>query len=108
MPPASEVREITIFYSENAEELLPDDYEPKEFMLKTAEEIRPIIEKLEGIPISRIPLVDGDDADEGPNWILNLHFRNRQFRFLTVDRKQVSGNAIDSSEIFRYLREHFT
>ena len=108
MPPASEVREISICYSENVGDLLPDDHEPKEFELTNAEEIRRIVGKLEGIPISRMPLVDGDKVDQGPNWILNIYFQDRQFRFVGVDKKHVSGRDSKNSELYQYLKSHYT
>lgn len=108
LPPASEIREISIYYSENIGDLLPDDNDPKEFVLTNAEEIRRILGKLEGMPISRISLVDGDKVDEGPNWILNIHFKNGQFRFIDVDKNHVSGNDSKNSGLYQYLKGHYT
>ncbi len=108
LPPASEIREISIYYSENIGDLLPDNYEPKEFVLTNAEEIRRILEKLEGIPISRNPLIDSDKVDEGPNWILNIYFEDGQFRFVSVDKQHVSGINSKNSELYQYLKRHYT
>ncbi|MCH9693779.1 MAG: hypothetical protein K0U72_04645 [Gammaproteobacteria bacterium] len=108
LPPASDVREIAIYYSENIGDLLPDEYQPKEFVLKNAEEIGQVIKRLEGILISRVPLMDSDDMDEGPNWILNIYFENGGFRFITVDKKHVSGSVNKNSMLYQYLNDHYT
>ena len=108
LPSESEIREITIIYSENIGDLLPDDYDPKEFVLRSAEEISRLLEHLEGVPISRIPLIDSESTDEGPNWILNIFFENGDFRFVSVDKKHVAGSAIKNSELYQYLKGHYT
>ncbi|MDJ0701578.1 MAG: hypothetical protein QNJ07_17160 [Woeseiaceae bacterium] len=108
LPPATEIREISIVYSENIGDLLPDDYDPKEFVLKNVEEISRVLENLEGIPISRIPLIDSDNTDDGPNWILNIYYENGEFRFVTVDKEHVSGQVIKNSELYQYLKGHYT
>lgn len=108
LPPATDIREISISYSENIGDLLPDDYDPKEFVLKNVEEISQVLENLEGIPISRIPLIDSENMDEGPNWILNIYFENGEFRFISVDKKHVSGSVIKNSELYQHLKDHYT
>ena len=108
LPPASEVREIAISFNENIGDLLPDDYESKEFELTTHEEISRVLEHLQGIPVSQIPLIDSDTMDEGPNWILNIYFKDGGFRFVTVDKEHVSGSAIKNSKLYQYLRDHYT
>jgi len=108
LPPAAEIREISIYYSENIGDLLPDDYEPKEFVLKNVEEISRVLENLEGVPISPLPLIDSDNMDEGPNWILNIYFENGEFIFVSVDKKHVSGIVIKNSELYQYLKGHYT
>lgn len=108
LPPATEIREIAISYNENIGDLLPDDYDSKEFVLKDVEEISRVLENLGGIPISRIPLIDSESTDEGPNWILNIYFENGEFRFISVDRKHVSGNVIKNSALYQYLKDHYT
>ena len=108
MPPAADIREISIVYNENIGDLLPDDYEPKEFVLKNVDEMSRLLEHLEGVLISRIPLVDSDDTDDGPNWILNLYFKGGEFRFITVDREHVSGDAIENSALYQHLNKHYT
>jgi hypothetical protein len=107
LPPASDVREIVIYYSENIGDLLPDDYDPKEFVLKNVEEIGPVLKNLEGIPISRVPLIDSENMDEGPNWILSIYFENGDFRFITVDKKHVSGSVTKNSMLYQYLKDHY-
>ena len=108
LPPAADIREISIVYSENIGDLLPDDYDSKEFVLKNVDEISRVLEHLEGVPISRVPLIDSDDTDEGPNWILNIYFEDGGFRFITVDKEHVSGDVIKNSAIYQYLRNHYT
>ncbi len=108
LPPATEVSEISISYNENIGDLLPDDYDSKEFVLKSADEISRVLQYLEGVPISRLPLIDSENMDEGPNWILNIYFKNGEFRFVSVDKKYVSGNASKNSELYQYLRGHYT
>ncbi len=108
LPPAREIREVVISFNENIGDLLPDDYESKEFALSSAEEISRILEHLDGVPVSRIPLIDSDSTDEGPNWILNICFENGDFRFVTVDKMHVSGSAIKNSKLYQYLKDHYT
>ena len=108
LPPASEIREISISYSENIGDLLPDDYDPKEFVLTNAEEISRVLEHLEDLPISRVPLIDSESTDDGPNWILNIYFENGDFRFISVDKKHISGSAIKNSELYQYLKGQYT
>ena len=108
LPPAGEIREISIVYNENIGDLLPDDYDPKEFVLKNADEISRVLEHLEGVLISRVPLIDSDDTDDGPNWILNIYFEDGEFRFITVDKEHVSGELIKNSALYQYLRDHYT
>jgi hypothetical protein len=108
LPPATDIREISIVYSENIGDLLPDDYDSKEFVLKNVDEISLVLEHLEGVPISRVPLIDSDDTDEGPNWILNIYFKNGELRFITVDKEHVSGDVMKNSALYQYLRNHYT
>ncbi len=108
LPPASEIREISISFNESIGDLLPDDYDSKEFVLTNAGEISRVLEHLEGVPVSRIPLIDSDSTDEGPNWILNIYFENGDFRFVTVDKKHVSGSTIKNSGLYQYLKAHYT
>ena len=108
LPPAADIREITIVYSETIGDLLPDDYESKEFVLRDVDEISRVLKHLEGVPIGRVPMIDSDDMDEGPNWILNIHFKDGGFRFITVDKKHVSGDVTIDSALYQYLRNHYT
>jgi hypothetical protein len=108
LPPATEIREISISYNENIGDLLPDDYDSKEFVLKSAEEIIRVLEKLEGVPISRVPLINGENMVQGPNWILNIYFENGEFRFICVDKEYVSGNIFKNSELYQYLKGHYS
>lgn len=107
LPPAADIHEISIIYSENTGDLLPADYEPKEFVLKNVDEISRVLEHLGGVPISRVPLMDSDDTDEGPNWILNIYFEDGGFRFITVDKMHVAGEIIRDSALYQYLRNHY-
>lgn len=108
LPPATEIREISISYNENIGDLLPDDYDSKEFVLKNVDEISRMLENLEGFPISRLPLIDSENMDEGPNWILNVYFENGEFRFISVDKNHVSGIVFKNSELYQYLKGHYT
>jgi hypothetical protein len=105
---AIEIREISISYSENIGDLLPDDYDPKEFTLRKPDEINRILEILGDVPISRMPLIDSNEIDEGPGWMLNVYFENGDYRYISIDKNHVSGKIIKNSKIFRFLNDNYT
>ncbi len=87
---------------------MPDDYEPKNFDITSENEIEVILDLIGNFPVSRVPLIKSDDTDNGPNWIINIYFKNGDFRFIPVDKTQILGKTIKSSQLYEYLRKKYT
>ena len=96
---SEEIEKMVIFYNEKQADLLPDEYEQKEFILTSREEIQKLGDLLLGLPLPRQPLFDGEKMDEGENWLINIYFA-KEHRYIYVDKN------INAS-LYGYLKEHY-
>jgi len=96
---SSQIDKIVIFYNEKLADLLPDNYEKKEFRLTDKKEIQTLGDLLLGFPLAREPLFDSENMDDGENWLLNIYF-DTNHRYLYVDKN------INSS-LYEYLNENY-
>lgn len=105
LPPTDQIKSIVIYYSES-----DDDYEPKEFKLSDENDIANVRDLIGDIPISKLPLIDSEQMDSRQSWIINIYFKDAEsdFRYIAVDKKQVSGTLIDSSPLYEFLRKKYT
>ena len=108
LPDSNKIKYLHIVYNESIGDLLPDDYESKEFKVTVRHEIEIIRKHIGNLPVSKVPLVKSDILDDGPNWIINLYFSNGDFRYIIVDKKQISGKAAESSPLYKYLKNKYT
>ena len=96
---SSEIDKIVIFYNEKLADLLPIDNEPKEFRLTERKEIQELGDLLLDLALTRQPLFDSDNMDEGKNWLINIYF-DHDHRYLYVDKN------INAS-LYAYLNENY-
>ena len=108
LPPENEIEEIVVFYNEAVGGLLPDAHEPKEFKIVDFGEIRKIRTLIGTRKIAKQPLMNSDEMDVGPNWVINIFLKSGSFRYIAVDKKQVSGVPAPSSELYQHLRKNYT
>ena len=88
---SSEIDKIVIFYNEQNDS--------KEFRLTEKKEIQELGDLLLDLPLTRQPLFDSDNMDEGENWLINIYF-DRNHRYLYVDKN------INSS-LYEYLNANY-
>ena len=108
LPPINQIENIHIYYSEAIGDLLPDDYEPKEFKITDRKELEVILGLIGDAPISRVPLINSDVMDDGQNWMINVYFKDGGFRYIPVDKKQILGVASKESALYAYLKNNYT
>ena len=96
---SEEIDKIVIFYNEKEAHLLPDEYEQKEFILTNKEDIQKLGDLLLGLPLAPQPLFDGENMDEGENWLINIYFA-KEHRYIYVDKN------INAS-LYGYFRTHY-
>ena len=96
---SEEIEKMVIFYNEKQADLLPDEYEQKEFILTSREDIQKLGDLLLRLPLARQPLFDVEKMDEGENWLINIYFA-KEHRYIYVDKN------INAS-LYGYLRTHY-
>lgn len=104
---SSHIKQISVVYNEALADLLPDDHEPKEFIITEKKEIDIIREKMGNLTIAKIQTVNSEDMDVGKNWIVNIYYHNGDFTYFNVDVKQVAGNKEESSKLYNYLLKKY-
>ena len=108
LPSASAISKISIGYSDNTGELLPDDHEPKKYDVTDSLHLEKILEAIGDQLIAPMPLINSDDMDDGPGWILNVYFKDGGYRYIYVDKYLVSGKKNPNSSVYQYLKLHYS
>ncbi len=108
IPPAKAISEIIIVYNAKIGDLLPDDHDSHEFKITDQNEIEAIHALVGNQKITKQPIIDSKIMDTGQNWIINIYFGNGGYRYIYVDKKQISGNPHSNSKLYIHLKENYT
>ena len=108
LPSANDIAKISIGYSDNTSELLPDDHEPKMYDVTDSLQLERILEAIGDQLIAPMPLINSDDMDDGPGWMLNVYFKDGGYRYIYVDKYLVSSKKSPNSRVYQFLKLHYT
>ncbi len=108
LPHSSEVKEIFIAYSYGRDESPEEIDNSTEFNLRDEEEIKPILQLLEGKEFPRFPLLNSDNMDFDESWIINIFPMKGEPFYIYVDKNNVSEYEIKNSGLYEYLRKNHT